>query len=919
MPTPRQVNLAHCAQQTAMHLKGALAWYCSSKDPAIADDVRAIKDLRRSIFLVNRLANAALTKMCVGVYGPSQAGKSYLVTALAQANNQRFFANFGGKNVDFIESINPEGGNESTGLVTRLTVDKRDCPTGYPIAASLLTEMDLVKILINSYVNDIVPDADDSVDNQEQQITTLLAELGKLTRSTLPSSHGQLSSEDIYDLEEHCSNRFRGNSRLQALKRLDFWEQAAELIPHLSDQDRAKVFEIIWECLPEYTNNYRMLVENLRKLNFTKNLYCSPEALFNVSGSDWSRTPDSVINVASLRRYGTPADLSVAVCGDDHQPQQIRRSILCALIAEITVPMRDKPHAFFDEADLLDFPGARSRVGTRKVDLAETGRDPLGGLYLRGKVAYLFDKYTENLELSAMLLCADPQPLAIDGLAIMVEDWIMKTHGQSFEDRSVASTALFLILTKFDMQFSQGAGVTNDGTRWTNRLHASLIEPFGEYSPRTGWVNQWDQNGPFRNTYWLRNPNFGQFGLIEYAGDPGSSAEVGLNHARDTQIDGLRLSFLSNELVRRHFKNPTDAWEAGLALNDGGITYIVRNLTAVCNSNLKTSQLEQRLASEIQDRISDLSRHYISDNLDDVASQKREFALKIVGLGVNLFERQRIGEFVNFLSLDTTFVREIFIRVRAQTERERNVVQAEETGDDLDSKNRVSAAARRMLARLKVPNATNTNSPIVTESTPIIRINSNASRSFPDKLVATFLSEWKAEIMQRLSDNNVTAYLHIRRDRELVRVLLNELEIAANRVNLPEKIKRKLLPLHAFGTSSAAAIEKQSAMVAAVLNTFISFAGCLPEPLAQSVEVDMLDGTKENVFVVADCSTDGAELSEVASDFSESYFADWLASLQSTIQKNAQYANGLNFDREQNQLLQIQLSGLREDLKLLAT
>jgi hypothetical protein len=81
----------------------------------------------------------------------------------------------------------------------------------------------------------------------------------------------------------------------------------------------------------------------------------------------------------------------------------------------------------------------------------------------------------------------------------------------------------------------------------------------------------------------------------------------------------------------------------------------------------------------------------------------------------------------------------------------------------------------------------------------------------------------------------------------------------------------------------------------------------------------MLDGTKENVFVVADCSTDGAELSEVASDFSESYFADWLASLQSTIQKNAQYANGLNFDREQNQLLQIQLSGLREDLKLLAT
>jgi hypothetical protein len=44
--------------------------------------------------------------MCIGIYGPSQSGKSYLVSALAREPGKRLVAMLGGREVDFIETIN---------------------------------------------------------------------------------------------------------------------------------------------------------------------------------------------------------------------------------------------------------------------------------------------------------------------------------------------------------------------------------------------------------------------------------------------------------------------------------------------------------------------------------------------------------------------------------------------------------------------------------------------------------------------------------------------------------------------------------------------------------------------------------------------------------------------------------------------
>ena len=62
--------------------------------------------------LARKLQGAAGRRNCVGVFGPSQAGKSYLVSALARPAAGPLKADFAGIYKNFIDEINPQGGKE---------------------------------------------------------------------------------------------------------------------------------------------------------------------------------------------------------------------------------------------------------------------------------------------------------------------------------------------------------------------------------------------------------------------------------------------------------------------------------------------------------------------------------------------------------------------------------------------------------------------------------------------------------------------------------------------------------------------------------------------------------------------------------------------------------------------------------------
>jgi hypothetical protein len=113
-------TLITACEATAAAAQHALEWVTDPKnDPSVGQE-RAVleRNLRSHAFQARRLARTVDRPTCIGVFGPSQAGKSYLVSVLARQGD-RLMAKFDDPpqpEVDFIAAINPYGEKEATGL-----------------------------------------------------------------------------------------------------------------------------------------------------------------------------------------------------------------------------------------------------------------------------------------------------------------------------------------------------------------------------------------------------------------------------------------------------------------------------------------------------------------------------------------------------------------------------------------------------------------------------------------------------------------------------------------------------------------------------------------------------------------------------------------------------------------------------------
>ena len=148
--------------------------------------------LRQQARLLRKLGRAAERKMCAGVFGPSQAGKSDLLSSLARDENKEVRCAFGDQTYDFLRDLNPGGNKESTGLVTRFTMTPpANMPAGYPVHVRLLSsETELVKVFANSYFCDC--DHKEKVDKAAIQaaVSSLKERAGAAVRAHHARRHG---------------------------------------------------------------------------------------------------------------------------------------------------------------------------------------------------------------------------------------------------------------------------------------------------------------------------------------------------------------------------------------------------------------------------------------------------------------------------------------------------------------------------------------------------------------------------------------------------------------------------------------------------------------------------------------------------------------------------------------------------------
>src|SRR5262249_5892578 len=153
--------------------------------------------------------------------------------------------------LDFVRQINPEGGAESTGLVTRFSMRRLPAPPGFPVPVRLLSQADIVKIIGNTFFSDC------DLSEEEVPNAAAISKAIDAARQALQGSpSGGLAEEDIWDIQEYFERQFKGDQIVRALSSGGYWSGLAELAPRLPLEARGQLFSLLWGGIEPFTSLY---------------------------------------------------------------------------------------------------------------------------------------------------------------------------------------------------------------------------------------------------------------------------------------------------------------------------------------------------------------------------------------------------------------------------------------------------------------------------------------------------------------------------------------------------------------------------------------------------------------------------------------------------------------------------------------
>lgn len=832
-----------------------------------------IEKLRRTRNLCRRLGAAARRPLSVGVFGMSQAGKSYLISSLARGADGELQTVLDGHSLSFIGHINPPGGGkEATGLVTRFTRQPLTAPAGFPIELALFSEADLVKVLGNSFFNDFDPNR--VALNSEE--THIREHLGTLERRRLPNPSGGLAEDDMVDLLDYFTKRF---DRPMEPLRADYWPTAVELAPRLGPADRARLLSVLWGEIPEFTDAYLRLRNVLAQLSYARVVYVPLEALVAPAGRDFEWRPDSILNVDVLNHLGRDeyAPLRVLPVTDEAVggPVSVPRALLAALTAEMKFVLAQPPLAgFLEQVDLLDFPGYRGRLGVAGMDevrkaLKREDADPVAQLLLRGKVAYLFEAYTEDQEMSLLLMCTRcDQQIEVTSLAQPLSTWVHSTQGETPAVRATRRPGLLWVITQLDLRLRAKPGQTPSQMQqeWTNLIHITLQERFG----KCDWLGEWAPGKPFDNSFLVRKPGMDRslFALDE------NGQELGLLNEEERQrLANQREIFLANEAVRRHVAEAEAAWDAVLGINDGGMGRLAAYLGGVASREAKLARIGEQLQHISEDLGTRwLGPYFQAEGADEVL-KKRALAERVAAA---IVERpDSFGELLFFLQPTAEPLRRLYLRAEIAPEAPQGGAgQAE-----------AASAPRKRLISLPGKSAPSAAPP------PL----SGRAALFARAVLSTWIKQLKGlpddEAKRRLLDLPA----------EVLQAIADELITAADRHRLEERLVGVLAPLEEKRSTTRIRIVDQQALQARnLIDAFVATLGLEEVPLERRPASAVVEGRR--LFEPPPPVPPKAlpELPPEELPYSGSYILDWLEAFRGLAVDNAGHSAGREITPEQN-------------------
>ena len=831
----------------------------------------AQKETKRSLIQnrinLRRIQYASTVNAGAAIFGASQVGKSYMSNYLLATETAptRIFDSKG-CSVGFLSSVNPTGnGKEATALITRFSTNNL-CGANhdYPYQVIMLSPIDIVLVIVDSYFNDI----DGQIVPDKEQIVEEINRLSEKYNSH-DTAQDIINIDSIYEIMEYFTGSYLSKRPdfKENLIATGYFENLGNIISSIPVDDWVNVFGFFWGHHPVLSEIFVRLIKTAKKLNFSQKAYVSFDAinkeegtilhvdrLYELVGIDnLTEETISTLEVAKVKYINV-------LTGDGNVVRNIPKDAFCAIAQEVDFTIADPTNPLsakeiestkpmLSKMDVLDFPGARSR---EEIPVSNLGYESAVTMIVRGKVAYLFNKYSAQYLISSLLFCQDERQAEVKSLPKLVGGWVERTVGStvqertSFLDGSGGVSPLLMIATKFNNYLKKDDSIMNGNreqayyqmlVRW--KRFASAIRNVAHIKgAEDSWFDQWTTSSAFPAIFPLRAFLYSQYDGL-YNGYQEKN-DVIISHENSKSDDflsycsELESSFLDSGLdfIQSHFDNPKKTWDSVTGVGQDGSIPILEYLKGVADkmSNMRNLLFKRVLQTSFVSMVSILVRYYHDDNAAAELGKQRKAASRI-RMSMNVLfgkDKNFFSDFINALVIDEANLHDVVldtinaVEVVEETDNDSLFAIRESAGIDFNDSYEIN------LQRLMSLNVCDTEEELETELesyglTIEQVISPYKAKNLSIMIAEAIESKWKESNLDPESYSSFV--LRGMKEELLISFLDNMGALFSKKVNFTDKMAERIHPYVSGASSLDDLADMIADMCAHMVNKFVTSMG----------------------------------------------------------------------------------------------
>jgi hypothetical protein len=630
-PDDRDRRIIRMAEDTENLATDLAHWVGQFNAARIAADLLPVPgsdefELTRLRRLASNLYSSAKVPVSAAVYGPSQVGKSLFMGRVLLASSDDYSPvgrdeQHGPPSyyqyLSFDTDLNPQSGsNEATALVTRFTTKDRiaaNMSPEYPVMVRALTRAQWIRVLARGFhVECALPDRNWT----EQQLEDMFAEVAGRYQGAEVDRRWRLDLLDAYAYMRSCDRRgFQAKESVV--------NGLLNRYPLSEDGYIALAANMFWNNWPTLTQMF-MRINNFLTRIWSDNhdpamlthwagvrfLLDSQRAKFHERRNSRCFKRVAWDDMRLIEKDGwLVLEWVDGRGGGREELETIQASMLEMVLPVLPHRLNEDWRRVIESIDILDIPGMRAgRQGAEqgKRQAADTIEEQME-IVKRGKVAYLFERYTEEMLIQTLLLLARGGNLEVTAqMKHHIDIWGRARYGDEVWPTKVRDPlpALFLGITGIDEEFRNRDEYAN-AMLYETRLN-QVSDALGEVMTDFG-----GEGKPFSNVYPIRYPG-------TWDADKEQREKAGAE-----KWERAGQAFLAAKMVAKHCADPAKKWAAAMADGDGCLSLISKGWREVTTAHKKQDQLENQI-KEVRGRLLQLAQGWYVNADSNIDREQRK-------------------------------------------------------------------------------------------------------------------------------------------------------------------------------------------------------------------------------------------------------------------------------------------------------